>query len=445
MKIPSIITNNSVKLLSGLANNEDSLAAMVVKDWIGDGATVYTYKKEGGKDDAREKFIEEYGTGLVWLFGIPAFKWLIDKTVYPLLKLNSKFDPRVLDNKEQFERVSQIVKNSTSEAMKEQKEVFGTLGNKNGVFKKLTNAQMYKNSAIGKFLVSTVISAVALSTIIRYKQKTTSERINNEFAKNKKNKSEDLLLKNNIDKNETFKTFTSKKQIDNTSFTGINLAQFMYNPIKNTMILDGVITTTRLAEARKGERLEVGFKEVCQIAFIYGLAKPLQKMFEAIGNKVNCPIELDPKLLFSKDLKTKIADSKEVFKNLTNSKDILGEVSKLDLKSSAIELLDKSGAISTIKDKKGNIKAIDYMKVFDENSVKEAIKNIDKLDDNFKNLKSIKAYKIFAVIANVLIAAGIMGIIQPKLNILLRKILHNGDNRNPAIVAQEEKMKNEIR
>ena len=51
MKIPSIITTNSVKLLSGLGNNDDCLAAMIAKDWIGDAATVYTYKKEGGKDE----------------------------------------------------------------------------------------------------------------------------------------------------------------------------------------------------------------------------------------------------------------------------------------------------------------------------------------------------------------------------------------------------------
>ena len=61
MKIPSIVANNSVKLLSGLGNNDDCLAAMIAKDWIGDAATVYTYKKEGGKDDAREKAIEEFG------------------------------------------------------------------------------------------------------------------------------------------------------------------------------------------------------------------------------------------------------------------------------------------------------------------------------------------------------------------------------------------------
>ena len=60
MKVPSIITNNGIKLLSGLANNDDSLTAMIAKDWIGDAATVYTYKKEGGQDDAREKAIEEF-------------------------------------------------------------------------------------------------------------------------------------------------------------------------------------------------------------------------------------------------------------------------------------------------------------------------------------------------------------------------------------------------
>jgi len=42
------------------------------------------------------------------------------------------------------------------------------------------------------------------------------------------------------------------------------------------------------------------------------------------------------------------------------------------------------------------------------------------------------------VVANVLIAAGIMGVIQPKVNIWLRKATNNGDNRNPAIIEQEK-------
>ena len=103
--IKTAIASNSVKLLSGLGNNDDCLVAMIAKDWIGDGATVYTYKKEGGKDDAREKAIEEFGTGAIWLFGIPLVKKVIDKTIYPLLKLDSNFDPRVLDDKKRFLRV----------------------------------------------------------------------------------------------------------------------------------------------------------------------------------------------------------------------------------------------------------------------------------------------------------------------------------------------------
>ena len=34
-----------------------------------------------------------------------------------------------------------------------------------------------------------------------------------------------------------------------------------------------------------------------------------------------------------------------------------------------------------------------------------------------------------------------MGVAQPTISILLRKVMNKGDNRNPAIVAQEQQMK----
>ena len=52
----------------------------------------------------------------------------------------------------------------------------------------------------------------------------------------------------------------------------------------------------------------------------------------------------------------------------------------------------------------------------------------------------IKAYKVFAVLANVAIGALAMGVLQPLVNIQMRKLLNGGDNRNPAIVAQEKQM-----
>ena len=137
MKITSVVANNGIKLLSGLGNNDDCLAAMIAKDWIGDAATVYTYKKEGGKDDAREKAIEEFGTGAIWLFGIPFVKKVVDKTVYPLLKLDSNFDPRVLDDKEKLKQITSFLENSTNKALEGQKATFTGLFKQNDVIKKL--------------------------------------------------------------------------------------------------------------------------------------------------------------------------------------------------------------------------------------------------------------------------------------------------------------------
>ena len=295
---------------------------------------------------------------------------------------------------------------------------------------------MYKGMAIAKFAVATVASAIALTKIIKYKQKTTTERIAKDLENQKAKQQAPSLVMDSVKQNKLYDSFTGQNKTSQPSFTG-GLAEFMYNPIKNTMILDGVITTTRLKEARPGERKEVLFKEACQIGFIYGLAKPLQKMFEFIGKKIKCPIELDPKVLFSKDLKGKIDASSDAIKTLKGSNNILKTISEMDIKSPLIELLDKDDAIATIKDKAGNIKGLDFLKPIDEDKVKSTLKNLDSMKDNIGNLKGSKIFKAVAVVGNVLIAAGIMGIIQPKLNILMRKILNNGDNRNPAIAKEE--------
>ena len=428
MKIPSI-SANSIKLLSGLANNDDSLAAMVIKEWIGDGATVYTYKKEGGQDDAREKAIEEFGTGAVWLFAIPAIKKLIEAIIYPIFKLDSKFDPRVLDDSK-FEQMKSMAKGA-------EKTLFESLDKKNPVLKNFTNAQMYKGFAVGKFAIATTAAAFALTKIIKLKQKTTTNRIEND-VKRKPLSFNSLLVEKSVKQNKTFESFTNPKKNNQPSFTG-GLAEFMYNPIKNTMILDGVIATTRLKEARKEERLEVAFKELCQVVFIYGLAKPLQLGFEAVGKLIKAPIKLDPKNLFDKNLAHAIEGSKGSIEQIKNSSNVLKTLGEIDVKNPIMGLLENEGVISLTKDKT----AISMLNPIDEKAVQNAVKNIEDMGKNMGNIKASKAFKVFAVISNILIAAGIMGVIQPKLTILLRKKLF-GSNENPAIAQQEKNIKEKV-
>ena len=61
---------------------------------------------------------------------------------------------------------------------------------------------------------------------------------------------------------------------------------------------------------------------------------------------------------------------------------------------------------------------------------------------NSKNLNKIKAFKVFAVIGNILIAIGVMGVLQPMATIWMRKLMSNGGIDNLAITKiEQEKQK----
>lgn len=478
----NLIKNKGIDFISQLANNSDSIAPMFVKDALSNSATVYTYSKEGGKDDAREKAIEGYLTGAVWLLMIPAVKKIINKTIYPLLKLNPNLDTGLIitpkdiaqeaTRNAKLEKANPVVKfvsnflhdginkktvkdiqdnfikNSQNSALTEEKQVLSTLNDQNSVIKDFvkkhklseniipTNAQLYKSLKVGRFLVSTGLAALALIEIIKYKQKTTEERIKKDVKK--KNNASKVLINKNLNNENLHQAFTSKTGNKNLSFTG--LGAFMTNPILNTLILDGVITSTRLAEARKGEKKEVGLKEAFQIFFIYGLAKPIQSAFEGIGkNILKLPIALDPKVLFEKGLDTKISDALPKINEIKESgKDVLKAIYETDPKHSLIELLEKNGTLKTVE-KDGN-KAISMLSPIKEKDILKSFSDIEDLSKHIENLKAIKGYKVFSVIANVLIAVWAMGVLQPKAVIFMRKLLNDGDNRNPAIVALEKEI-----
>lgn len=493
MNIPSITTNlikdKSLNLLSSLANNSDSIAPMLVKDVISNTAIVHTYKKEGGQDDAREKAIEEFGTGAVWLLAIPSIKFILDKVAFKPLKLDPSLDTRLIlsssdkiqknktavsskngffsnlknkllsdgiDKETQKELQAKLLK-SDNPLHQHEKEVFKSLDKTNEIFSKLpfiknnaklknlTNGQLYKGLFYGKFFTATLLSALALVKIIQFKQKTTQKRIEHDFYKTNASR---ILLNNSLKVAPTYQSFNGLRKQENKnqnnngniSFKGgfSNLIRaFAYNPILNTSILDGVITTTRLKEARHGEKKEVFLKELFQIIFIYCLAKPIQKGFEGIGNAIKMPIDLDPKVLFTKDLATKLKEAEKEAKNLDTQK-LVQSVYDINPKGALAELLEKNGVITLLKN--GNDKAISYMNGVSKADVEKALKGFEKLSQNIGNLKGIKAYKVLSVFGNIAFAAWAMGKLQPRVNIWMRKVLNNGDNRNPAIVAQEKAM-----
>ena len=442
MTIGSITNKFFIKTLSGLANNNDSIVPMAVKDLTADVAIVDTYAKEGTKEDAAEKAIEEIGTSCLWLFGIPITKKIIDKTLYPMFGLKPDLDLRVIEDKNNFEAIKNSIK-ETDSVLKPQKQVFDTLKDKAKFLGKkeifLTNEQLYKTAFYAKFIVSTAAVAFGLNKLISYKQKTTEQRIEKDYYKNNASK---ILLNQSIKQNDCYGAFTGKnKNNKNISFKGKEdiLKSFLYNPIENTKILDGTIAATRLNKARKGEKFEVAFREGFSFLFIYYIAKPLQYAFEFLGDKLKVPIKTDPSVIFTENIQEKISSSKDEMKRIINSDNAVLEVLKLDSKNTIVDLLEKSGEVNVLKNSNGEAEAISRFKYMNSDNIKSTLSNILELGEA-KNINHVRALKTFAVIGNVALAILAIGKLQPKLNILLRKIKNNGDNRNPAIVAKQKEM-----
>ena len=107
--------------------------------------------------------------------------------------------------------------------------------------------------------------------------------------------------------------------------------------------------------------------------------------------------------------------------------------------SPLMDVFKKTGDIATFKTKEG-AEQLSLLTSIDSNKLKstaknavEIVENAAKSNDIGKYLKQTKFLKGAAIVANIGISAVLMGYLQPKLNLYLRKKLNNGDNTNPAI------------
>ncbi|MCD7879604.1 MAG: hypothetical protein LUG16_06710, partial [Candidatus Gastranaerophilales bacterium] len=101
--------NISSQVLSKLGSAESKIP-LAVKDVFNSlGCTYFSYDA-GGKVEGADRFIDEFGTCGLWLFGIPAYKKLIDKTVFKKAGISPDVDVRILNNKNYYEAVKKHTK-----------------------------------------------------------------------------------------------------------------------------------------------------------------------------------------------------------------------------------------------------------------------------------------------------------------------------------------------
>lgn len=267
----------STRIFSTLGNKE-SLVTLGVKD-LGTIAGMTAGAYIAGKTvEAKDRLMDEVGTSIIWLCGVPIFKGIIDKTVYKLAKLNPNIDVRLLENPEIFEKAKKhapsIFKPSFEQVEK--------------------NAKLFKGLFFAKFGIATLLTLGSYFGLTMLRQKHTENCVMKELKEETKQK-------------QLNKKQEEKQKTQNPNFSGKLdvFKQFMFDPVKNTMIVDGGITTQRLAESRNIQDF-IGYtiREGGFLVAMYVVSSKIQDYMEKKAAEKGNPIDLDIRVLQDKELQS---------------------------------------------------------------------------------------------------------------------------------------------
>lgn len=425
------------KIYSTLGNN-NSLVPMAIKDIANSaGLTAGSYIT-GDELEGKDRFLDEFGTQAIWLFGIPVYKKLMDLTMYKALKIDPDFDVRNLSKKR-----SKLLEKSIEYADTSIRE---------SIIKASKNPKYTKNLAMTKFVVSTALTIASYAGLTKYRhyktRKDAEKEILAEMAKEKQNKD---TFAYTAPASTAFNNVKLKKQ---TSFTG-SIQEFMYNPVKNLMILDGAITAERLAESRnKQELLGYTIKEGSVWLFMYFASKPIQKFLEQTAEKNKkkpASIDLDARVIESKELKEafengKLTESSKKVLSLKTHEELLDFIHN-NPDDFVVQMAKKSDVLPVLKDAK-QADNIDYRKFIDYDEFRGVAEKLTKLQNKFEEFKNanvkektleafldnVKKLKRRSILKNMGACIGALGILAPALMIAFRKL----DKDNNAFQVKED-------
>lgn len=449
-----------INKLTTAFGDHSSLLPLFTKDIVNStGMTAFSYNA-GGKIEAKDRFIDEFGTQAIWMGGLPFFKWAIDKSVYKIAKINPDVDVRLLNDIQQLEVAQKYAKSL------ENKSIAQSLENA------AKNSAKTKGLFIGKFAAATALTLASFFTLVKVKQHYTKKEIEKQFwAK----KSQQHVYDSNIAKNPTFKAFMSNsadiqnaKSSKNPSFKSLGsaLKGVMFDPVQNLFIVDAGITGERLINSRtKTEFAETAIKEGSLLFFLYVAGRYVQRGIEKISENIfKKPIDLHAEVLSSDYMKDSIVSGK-VYDDVKSITDLASDNKKLfeliysnekaSLENTVIKAAKKSGLIKTIKQggfidkmlgKAVDTGIIDPHQYINPNDMQSFAKNIKKLADSSPKgekavaefLKKCRNMKIGSVAANMGITCLFLGLIVPYSMMKYRAKQQNG-NKDFHVQAEIEK------
>lgn len=487
----SIVISKAISAL----DTPTSLLPFFVKDTFDVTGRTVMANNEGGKHEAREKFIEEAGTSLFWIGGIPAIRWLINKAAKN--KIDSKIQFKRINTEgiqnyfaNQLEESS--IENVSNNAVKTVKKKFSAEdlkgielgGEKLGqVQEKLIHAKfevnktkgLYKKYHIGVTAAAVLVNLVMLSVAIPQFNQFLSRKIISKETKGKKksfdnNYNDSVSFAKNITLNKN-SNISAQKTVSFGALKDLldfkNLLNFsemaekaQLNPVNGMLLLDYGISGSRVTVTPRNnnERVENAIKEGGIIFFFYYASDVIKKKLAEFANKVlNTPIDLDYKILNSKefieklknehskdellkfvelekdDAKSELKVIKMIDEELANST----KASKINdiFKNFTLKMAHQEGLIDIEYDAKLNKyirhseKYIQTDKIIDlnnnlKNFYEKALAQINKESKkiSIENIVSkTKKFKIASIIGNIGICCASLSFIVPKIQYLIRE------------------------
>ncbi len=421
-----------------------SLVPLLIKDAANaTGMTAGSYAT-GEKLEAKDRLIDEVGSGAIWLYGIPLYKKIIDKTLFRAIGYDPNFDVRNLKDEKVLQKIVQysptnIIKENINHAIKNTKSV--------------------KAWNMAKFGLSTALTIGSYLGLTEYRQKHTEACAKKEIlAEMEKMKAVKAALAEETAKNANINTGTAPAF--GSKFGAFKLQDFIFNPVENTKLIDVGITGSRLGKSRnKQDMIGYTIKEGGFWLFMYLLTKPIQKFFEKRAEtKFNKSIRLDARVIESKELKelmenSKLAEHLENFpkwptytedelKKMTDAQKAAAKEAEQAANvaiyeylhtgkgNAVVEFAKQSEIVPTFGKYEVLAGEIDTRKFIDLGDVKGVHEELSKLLQQFKDspesidvfLKKVKGLKRTAILANIGTSMAFLGIVIPAIMVAIRHV-----------------------
>lgn len=415
--IPKITAST---VYSKLGDNS-SLVPLAIKDIANScGLTAASYMS-GDNAEGKDRFIDEFGTQAIWLWGIPVYKKLLDIALFKQARLDPEVDARILKNKDILQAA---------------KEMAPTEAIKNSLKAVAENQSKFKALTVAKFAASTILTAGTYLGLTKFRHNYTESKIKKDYFEKMKKQQMNGYNTENIPFSSAFShVHKQNKNSKNVAFTG-GVQDFIFDPVKNLMLVDGAITGERLTHAKNPQDfLGYVIKEGFFWAFMYFAGPTLSKALEKFADQKGKSIDLDSRVIFGKDLEKAFngKDSGIMPKQIQEFKK--AAKSDIELYKFAVKPENKNLIIKMAKDSgiitlADGSELVDTRKYIDLKELRGICNKAEKLFTQYKKseqpldefLKSVRSLKKASILKNIGACIGALGIIAPAIMLGLRKL-----------------------